>query len=99
PDDIEADTEVDGFVALGAARTTPSAHGVDQYAAAAYALAHQVLSDGPARASFVGCEPASPGDGACARDFVARFGRRTFRRPLAADEIERYAALFDGAAP
>ena len=97
PDDLEADTEVDGFVALGAARTTPSARGVDQYAAAAYALAHQVLSDETSRPTFVGCSPASPNDGACARQFVARFGRRTFRRPLADGEIERYASLFEGA--
>ena len=98
PDDIEPDTEVDGFVALGATRTTPSARGVDQYASAAYALAHQALADGPTRDAFVGCVPGSPGNDVCARDFVVRFGRKAFRRPLTDDEIARYAALYAGAA-
>src|SRR5579859_6394610 len=99
PDDLETDTEVDGFATLGATRSVPSAHGTDQYAAAAYALAHQVLSDQGARDGFVGCSPRSPNDDTCARDFVARFGTKAFRRPLAWDEIDRYAALFSGAVP
>jgi hypothetical protein len=99
PDDIEPDTEVDGFVSLGATRTTPSAHGVEQYAAAAYSLAHQALADEHARDAFVGCVPAFPSDDVCARDFIVRFGRRAFRRPLADDETARYASLYAAAAP
>jgi hypothetical protein len=99
PDDLEPDTEVDGFVSLGATRTTPSAHGVDQYAAAAYTLAHQALADARSRDAFVGCVPAWPGNEVCARDFVVRFGRKAFRRPLTDDEIARYASLYAAAAP
>ncbi len=39
------------------------------------------------------CAPATPTDAACARRFVAAFGARAFRRPLADDEVMRYLAL------
>src|SRR6185436_11206055 len=91
PDALETDTEVDGFVSIGATRTTPSAHGVDQYATAAYALAHQALADTASRDALVGC--AGDDEDACVPAFVARFGRKAFRRPLTEDEVARYAAL------
>jgi hypothetical protein len=97
PDDLEADTEVDGFVSLGATRTVPSARGTDQYATAAYAEAHQALVLSESREAFVGCAPAAFGDGDCARAFIAQFGRRAFRRPLQGDEIDRYLDLFQQA--
>jgi Protein of unknown function (DUF1592)/Protein of unknown function (DUF1588)/Protein of unknown function (DUF1595)/Protein of unknown function (DUF1585) len=99
PDDLETDTQVDGFASLGATRTTPSAHGVDQYAVAAYSLAHQALADENSRDAFVGCVPAFPGDEVCARDFIVRFGRKAFRRPLTDDEVARFGSLYAAAAP
>jgi hypothetical protein len=95
PDDLEIDTEVDGFVSIGATRTTPSAHGVDQYATAAYVVAHQALSDTASHDAFLGCARAN--DETCVRDFVVRFGRKAFRRPLTDDEVARYAALYANA--
>jgi hypothetical protein len=95
PDDLETDTEVDGFVSIGATRTTPSAHGVDQYATAAYAIAHQKLSDTTSHDAFLGCARAN--DDPCAHDFIVRFGRKAFRRPLTDDEVARYAALYASA--
>src|SRR5260370_38832454 len=41
---------------------------------------------------LLGCDPA-PGD-ACAKTFVASFGRRAFRRPLTADEQTAYFTIF-----
>lgn len=43
------------------------------------------------------CAATTP-DRACAGEFVGRYGRLLFRRPLAADESERYLAFFDQAA-
>jgi hypothetical protein len=39
------------------------------------------------------CEPSS-GEDSCAAGFVARFGRRAYRRPLTEAEQRRYQALF-----
>jgi hypothetical protein len=48
----------------------------------------------PARRSMiVGCTPTGPGDAACMKTFIAAFGRRALRRPLGADELQRYLAL------
>ncbi len=41
----------------------------------------------------VGCIPDDAADEACFREFLARVGRRALRRPLAADELDRYATL------
>jgi hypothetical protein len=50
--------------------------------------ADRLLADPPRRDLVIGCVPTGPGDEACMRDFVTRFGRRVLRRPLADDEIE-----------
>ncbi|UJR84552.1 DUF1592 domain-containing protein [Sandaracinus amylolyticus] len=55
-------------------------------------VAARVLDDPALRARVVGCEPSAIDD-ACMRTFVARFGRRALRRPLAPDEVETFAAL------
>ncbi len=52
--------------------------------------ADRLLEDPTRRDEVVGCVPTSPGDDACMRSFVERFGRRALRRPLTADEIELF---------
>jgi hypothetical protein len=48
----------------------------------------------PARLkTLVACDPAT-GDEACARDFVVKFGRKAYRRPLEADEVTQLVGLF-----
>lgn len=42
-------------------------------------------------AKLMACSKAV--DDACAKDFVARFGKRAFRRPLSADELRRYETM------
>jgi hypothetical protein len=49
---------------------------------------------GPALASILPCSVSSP-DRACAEQFVTRYGRRLFRRPLTPAERERYLSYFD----
>jgi hypothetical protein len=53
-------------------------------------VAARLFADPARRDAVVGCEPAGPGDEACLRDFVGRFGRRALRRALGGDEVERY---------
>jgi hypothetical protein len=57
------------------------------YQAAAEALAAQVTSDPAALANLY--------SGTDAAGFIAKMGRRLFRRPLAAEETTAYQALFD----
>jgi len=89
----EADTNPYLFDSIGAASTTLSELGVEQYEQAAEAATQYVFSDPLRRAVFVGCEPtAAPGD-ACTSAFLARFGRKAMRRPLAPAELERWSGV------
>jgi hypothetical protein len=66
---------------------------LDGYNSAGAALAAQVMAEPAARASVIPCTPS--GDGAaCARQLVEQFGRRAFRRPLEADEVTRFMAIY-----
>src|SRR5262249_9704813 len=42
---------------------------------------------------LVSCDPASASD-ACVRSFIATFGKRAFRRPLAAAELDDFFGLY-----
>lgn len=69
--------------------------GVSSLVAQGYMDSAEVLA--PLVAStdkLVGCTTA---DAACAKQFVEAFGKRAFRRPLAAEEVARYTAVYDKA--
>src|SRR5690606_36524217 len=51
---------------------------------------------GPALANLLPCS-TSAADAACAAEFISKYGRRLFRRPLRAEEQERYASFFESA--
>jgi hypothetical protein len=89
PTDLEVDTPLHGFTTVGASELTVSPRAAEQYEEAARNLAAQVFADRGRAAAFVGCSPADAED-PCVRDFLARFGRRAFRRPLGGDEIDRW---------
>ncbi len=93
PPTLEPDSKADGLVAVGAASSTISSRGVEIYEQAALSLAEQVLSTPERRARVLPCAPRGPDDAACMRQLVERFGRRAWRRPLAADEVEAVVAL------
>lgn len=86
-DSFPVETSVRGYDNEANAQLVTGRH-ADSYAGAAEGLAATV---DPARWSG-GCDLAGP---ACQRTLVETFGRRAFRRPLASDEVDRYAALFD----
>jgi len=60
------------------------------------ASAVAVAVTGPSLATILPCSGSNP-DRACAEQFVTRYGRRLFRRPLTAIERDRYLTFFDGA--
>jgi hypothetical protein len=64
--------------------------GAELLAADVAALA---LATPASRDAVVGCQPADAADVECLRAFLARFGRRALRRPLTAEELDRYAGL------
>lgn len=90
PDAIEADTPLHGFATVGGAELTVSPVAAEQYEAAAMAVSEAVFGDADRRAALVGCDPSDDG---CVRAFVEGFGRRAWRRPLAADEVALLAGL------
>jgi hypothetical protein len=63
----------------------------EQYYDAAAAIAAQAFADPVAKAKILTCTQAetAPADGACTRDIIAKFGRRAWRRPLEAAEVDR----------
>lgn len=56
-------------------------------------VATLALATPASRDAIVGCQPADVADTECLRSFLATFGRRALRRPLTADELDRYAGL------
>jgi hypothetical protein len=92
PDGLEGDSFDQGFSTVGAAKVSIGATAVEKFDAAALDLAHQVFSDPARRSALVGCTPSAT-DSACVTTFLGAFGRRAFRRPLAADEMDRYVTV------
>jgi hypothetical protein len=91
--DFEGDTSLSGFASIGAARVSLSPHLIEQLETSALSLAHQALTDTAGRATLVGCSPTTATDDACTQKFITTFGRRAWRRPLAADEVTTYAGI------
>ena len=85
--ELEPDSSLNGFLAIGTSRATVSPHGAELYETAAYEVADQALSSAR-RNALVSCTPAATEDATCARTFVTELGRRAWRRPLESTEIE-----------
>jgi hypothetical protein len=86
-----ANLQPDGIVGLFFANVSApvSEAQVDEYRLAAEQLAEAATMDA---AALAGCDP-NLGE-ACARSFLERFGQRAFRRPLSAEEVDGYLAIF-----
>lgn len=65
---------------------------VEAYSIAAERVAANAFRRGDSR-HLIPCVPKGNGD-RCRAEFIRTFGRRAFRRPLEAEEISRYDALF-----
>ena len=90
--DLEEDETTEVFLSIGASKVGTSEHGVEQYQAAASDVATQVFAHRGDYELLVDCGPQSADD-PCARAFLEHYGRLLWRRPLDADELDRYVAL------
>ncbi|CAN0021385.1 unnamed protein product, partial [Laminaria digitata] len=89
---LEPDTNPYLFFSIGAADTSTSSHGVEQYMESALDITARVFDDPDRRAELIGCEPTQITD-PCVDAFITRFGRRVFRRPLSTESAARWRAL------
>jgi hypothetical protein len=87
---LDEEPATGGFSTTGASQVGTSFGGVEQYLAAADAVARQVLEDETRRYTLVGCVPRAQADRDCAGRFLARLGRSAFRRPLTGEEQRRF---------
>jgi hypothetical protein len=95
---LEADSWNGNFAVIGASTVVTSERGVEQYHAAVESAVNAVFSDASRRSDFVGCTPGSAPDDACVRGFIETMGRRAWRRPLEAAEVDALAAVAANAA-
>jgi hypothetical protein len=64
---------------------------VEQYMEAAKSVAVLAVQSLP---TLLPCDPTVGGEDACAREFLSRFSRRAFRRPLLTEELENITAVY-----
>lgn len=90
--DLDADSYKGEFAVVGASTVVTSPLGVERFHLAIEAAVAEVFSDPKRAAAFVGCSAVSADDG-CVRNFLVRLGRRAWRRPLDAEELERLVSV------
>lgn len=88
--DFGAEEEALGFNNNAANLVTSSAL-VEKYMVAAEGIAARATES---MSTVVPCDPAAIGEDACAQQFIASFGKRAFRRPLAEDEAELLLGVY-----
>jgi hypothetical protein len=88
---LPADVEVHGFSNAAGPQTISLLH-AERYMLASQQVASQLAANATARTQLAGCDVATGGP-ACLRALAQRLGRRAFRRPLQAAEVDRLAAL------
>ena len=95
-DDFPPEDYVDGFSnQISAQAASPIL--TEAYNGAARKLARAAFLAGDSH-GLIPCEPSGPADPACRDQFLRRFGRRAFRRPLSEPELASYGDLFSAAA-
>jgi hypothetical protein len=85
--EVPVEPFIDGYDNNADAEVVTDRH-VDAY----MNIADEVAAQAVMQSLAIGCMPEDPG---CPATFVAAFGRRAFRRPLADDEVAYYLAQFD----
>jgi mono/diheme cytochrome c family protein len=71
---------------------------IDSLEALAEDVATRMLADAGTRAALVPCTPSGTRDVACFKQTVATLGKRAFRRPLEASDVDAYLPLLELAA-
>jgi hypothetical protein len=91
--DLLGDTTAPGQAFAGEGAVSPALAAA--YLDAAESLASAAVAD---LGDLLPCDPAADGEESCAATFIETFGKRAYRRPLTAEEIERHRGLFAAAA-
>jgi hypothetical protein len=89
---LPADTTPYLFESIGATSEPLSESGVQLYEEHAAQATALVFAEGGRRDMLVGCRPSAVTD-PCALDFIGRFGRLAYRRPLTGTEEARWLAV------
>jgi hypothetical protein len=92
-DVTKLDSDIGQFAAIGAAAVETSPRGVEQYQTAIEEAVNAVWTDDAKRAQFIGCTPGNAAADTCTRTFIETMGRRAWRRPLEAEEIDKLAGV------
>ena len=80
------------LLAVSASTTAVTTKGVEDFEKATDAALDAVFADATRGQELVGCASAT-WDAPCATEFINRFGRRAFRRPITPEELTRYLGL------
>ena len=83
------DAKVLGFLNLSSSQTGSLVR-MEQYEAAAFAIAQTVTAD---PTTLTGCDAAAQGEASCVGPYLADFGKRAYRRPLTGAEQDGLLAL------
>jgi hypothetical protein len=88
PGRFEPPLRDEGLLSIGDSVAVITPSGIEQYELRAREISAQVLAGDP-KTTTLGCELGSPKtfDEPCARNYLAKYGRLLFRRPLVDDEV------------
>ncbi len=94
PGRFEPPLREEGLLAIGDNHVSVSASGLEQYRLRAREISAQVLAEGRRKQTLT-CTPqsATAFDRACATEFLSKYGRLLYRRPLAATELQSALAI------
>jgi predicted small secreted protein len=91
--ELDADNWNGNFATIGAVSVATPERGVEQYHTAVENAVGVVFGDAARRSTFIGCTPTTSATDACLRGFVETMGRRAWRRPLDATEVDALVAV------
>jgi hypothetical protein len=91
--DIDPDSWDGDFAVIGASTVVTTENGVERYHAAVEGALGTVFADSARRTQLLGCTPTGTSSDACIRGFLSTLGRRAWRRPLEATEIDELASV------
>jgi hypothetical protein len=91
---LDPDSWDGNFAVIGASTVVTSPNGVEQYHASIEGALATVFADSSKRSTLLKCTPGTmPSTDSCVRGFLGSFGRRAWRRPLEATELDRLVSV------
>jgi hypothetical protein len=92
------DTQVAGFVAVGAGQMSVTDMAATAYETASLAATAEVFSNATRWHTLVGCTPKADLSDACVTTYIQKFGRAAFRRDLTDEEVQQWLGVARNAA-